>query len=159
MGQKVKTRIYAEHIDVWYAQRRIEVLPRLRGENGHYINYRHVIDWLVRKPGAFENYRYKEDLFPTSQFRTAYDLLRSEYGSKKGNKQYLKILELAAKESQTAVNESLRFLIHHGKEIHFEIVEVMVTSRLQPPPITDIEVDQVDLRIYDQLLEHQEAPV
>ena len=83
MGQKVKARIYAEHIDVWYAQRRIEVLPRLRGENGHYINYRHVIDWLVRKPGAFENYRYKEDLFPTSQFRIAYDMLRSDYGPKK----------------------------------------------------------------------------
>jgi hypothetical protein len=157
MGQKVQARIYAEHIDIWYAQRRIEVLPRLRGENGHYINYRHVIDWLVRKPGAFENYRYKEDLFPTSQFRIAYDLLRSEYGSKKGNKQYLKILELAAKESQTAVNESLRFLIHNGNEIHFDIVEAMVTSSLRPPAITDIEVDQVDLRIYDQLLEHQEV--
>jgi hypothetical protein len=83
--------------------------------------------------------------------------LRSDYGPKKGNKQYLKILELAAKESQTVVNESLRFLIHHGNEIHFEIVEAMVTSRLQPPPITEIEVDQVDLRIYDQLLEHQEV--
>jgi hypothetical protein len=50
-------------------------------------------------------------------------------------------------------------LIHHGNEIHFEIVEAMVTSHLQPPPITDIEVDQVDLRIYDQLLEHQEVLV
>jgi len=157
MGRQVKARIYAEHIDVWYAQRRIEVLPRLRGENGHYINYRHVIDWFVRKPGAFENYRYKEDLFPTSQFRIAYDLLRSEYGPRGGNKQYLKVLELAAKESQTAVNESLRFLIHQGNEVHFKIVEAMVRSQLQPPPITDIEVDQVDLRIYDQLLEHQEA--
>ena len=157
MGQKVKARIYAEHIDIWYAQRRIEVLPRLRGENGHYINYRHVIDWLVRKPGAFENYRYKEDLFPTSQFRIAYDLLRSEYGPKKGNKQYLKILELAAKKSQTAVNESLRFLIHTGNEVHFDVVEAMVKSSLQPPAITDIEVEQVDLRIYDQLLEHQEV--
>ena len=43
--------------------------------NKHRINYRHVIDWLVRKPGAFENYRYREDLFPTSRFRMAYDSL------------------------------------------------------------------------------------
>ena len=50
-------------------------------------------------------------------------------------------------------------MIHHGNEIHFEIVEAMVTSRLQPPPLTDIEVDQVDLRIYDQLLEYQEVLV
>jgi transposase len=74
VGEQVKARVYADHIEVWYAQRRIEVLPRLRGENGHCINYRHVIDWLVRKPGAFTNYRYKDDLFPTSQFRIAYDL-------------------------------------------------------------------------------------
>jgi hypothetical protein len=58
---------------------------KLRGEKGHYINYRHIIDWLVRKPGAFENYRYKDDLFPTSQFRIAYDLLCSEHGTKHGN--------------------------------------------------------------------------
>ena len=32
------------------------------------INYRHVIDWLVRKPGAFERYLYREELFPTQPF-------------------------------------------------------------------------------------------
>jgi hypothetical protein len=30
----------------------------------------------VRKPGAFENYRYREELFPTSRFRMAWDELR-----------------------------------------------------------------------------------
>jgi len=34
------------------------------------------IEWLMRKPGAFENYRYQEDLFPTSRFRMAYDALK-----------------------------------------------------------------------------------
>ena len=157
IGERVKARIYADHIDVWYAQRRIEVLPRLRGEKSHYINYRHVIDWLVRKPGAFENYRYKDDLFPTSQFRIAYDLLCSEHGSKLGNKHYLKILKLAAHESETLVNESLRFLINRSDRIDSDIVEAMVQSGLQPPAVTDVEVESVDLRIYDQLLEYQEV--
>jgi len=49
----------------------LEDLPRLRGRSKHRIDYRHIIEWLVRKPGAFENYRYKEDLFPTSRFRMA----------------------------------------------------------------------------------------
>ena len=105
IAEYVKARIYAEYIEVWYAQRRIEVLPRLRGENGHCINYRHIIDWLVRKPGAFENHRYKDDLFPTSHFRITYDLLRNQYGPRQANKQYLKILELAAKDSETVVND------------------------------------------------------
>jgi transposase len=157
IGERLKARVYADHIEVWYAQRRIEVLPRLRGKNGHYINYRHVIDWLVRKPGAFENYRYKDDLFPTSQFRIAYDLLCSEHGSKRGNKHYLKILKRAAHESQTLVNESLRFLINRSDRIDSDIVEAMVKSGLQPPAVTDVEVEPVDLRIYDQLLEYQEV--
>jgi hypothetical protein len=129
----------------------------LRGENGHYINYRHIIDWLVRKPGAFKNYRYKDDLFPTSQFRMTYDLLCCQCGLKQGNKHYLKILKLAAKESETLVNESLRFLVRRGDNIDSETVEAMVESGLRPPPVTDVKVDQVDLSIYDELLEYQEA--
>lgn len=159
MGQKVTVRVYAEHLEVWYAQRRIEVLPRLRGENGHYINYRHVIDTLVRKPGAFENYRYKDDLFPTSQFKIAYDLLLQLHGGKYGNKQYLKILELAARESEVMVNESLRFLINCVGEISFAAVQEMVNSRQRPPAVTEVNVEDIDLTVYDKLLECQEVLV
>jgi len=159
IGEYVKARIYAEYIEVWYAQRRIEFLPRLRGENSHCINYRHIIDWLVRKPGAFENYRYKDDLFPTSHFRITYDLLRSRYGPKQANKQYLKILELAAKDNETVVNDILRFLNNQADEIDFEIVQRMVKSRRHLPSITEVNIQQVDLSIYDQLLEYEEALV
>ena len=63
-------------MEVWYAGRKVEELPRLRGRGKHRVDYRHIIDWLVRKPGAFENYRYREELFPTSRFRMAWDALR-----------------------------------------------------------------------------------
>ena len=155
----MKARIYAEQIEVWYAQRKIEVLPRLRGESGHWINYRHVIDRLVRKPGAFENYRYKDDLFPTSQFRIAYDLLREQAGAKQGNQQYLKLLELAAHENETLVNETLRFLLGQAGPLDVGVVEERVKARLRPPAVTEIEIAPVDLRIYDQLLEYEEVLV
>ncbi len=111
-GEKVKVRVYADKLEIWYAQRHIETLPRLRGENGYYINYRHHIDILVRKPGAFENYCYKDALFPTSLFRIAYDILRDTCGIRQANKEYLRILELAAKEDESLVNEALRLLIN-----------------------------------------------
>jgi len=157
IGEKVDVRIYADHIEAWYAQRCIERLPRLRGENGHYINYRHVIDTLVRKPGAFENYRYKDDMFPTSQFRIAYDILRDQHGAKQANKYYLKILELAAKENETFVNEALRFLINHADLIDFETVYKVVKSHQQPPAVIDVCVGEVDIKAYDCLLEYGEA--
>jgi hypothetical protein len=156
-GENVDVRIYAEHIEVWYAQRMIAVLPRLHGENGHYINYRHVIDTLVRKPGAFENYCYKDDMFPTSQFRIVYDILRDQHGMKKGNKQYLKILELAANENQTSVNEALRFLINKADAIDFDMVKQIVKSEQQPPDVTDVCIGDIDINSYDCLLESAEA--
>jgi hypothetical protein len=158
-GEGVKARIYTERIEVWYAQRKVEVLARLRGENGHWINYRHVIDRLVRKPGAFENYRYKDDLFPTSQFRIAYDLLREQEGPKQGNKQYLQLLELAAQESETLVNETLRFFLNQSGPIDVGVVKERVKAGLRPPAITEIAIEPVDLRIYDELLEYEEALV
>ena len=64
IGAQVEARLYLDHVEVWYGQRKVEDLPRLRGRSKHRMDYRHIIEWLVRKPGAFENYRYQEDLFP-----------------------------------------------------------------------------------------------
>jgi hypothetical protein len=58
IGQKVEVRLYVGHLEVWYGQKKVAELPRLRGRHRHRVNYRHVIDWLVRKSGAFADYRY-----------------------------------------------------------------------------------------------------
>lgn len=75
LGERVEARLYAERVEVWYAQKQVESLPRLRGRGTHRIEYRHVIDWLVRKPGAFADYRYRQEMFPSSRFRLADDVL------------------------------------------------------------------------------------
>jgi hypothetical protein len=41
-----------EDVEIWYGQRKVDEFPRLRGEGRHRIQYRHVIDWLVRKGRA-----------------------------------------------------------------------------------------------------------
>ena len=63
-------------IEIGCANRQVEQMPRLRGRGKHRIDYRHIIDWLVRRPGAFENHRYREGLFPTSRVRMVWDTLR-----------------------------------------------------------------------------------
>jgi hypothetical protein len=88
IGARVEARMYLDHVEVWYGQRKVEDLPRLRGRSKHRIDYRHLIEWLIRKPGAFENYRYQEDLFPTSRFRMAYDALK-ETTPNRCSKEYL----------------------------------------------------------------------
>ena len=76
-GKRVTVRIYEWKIEVWYASKCVETLPRLTGINKHHINYRHVIDTLLRKPGGFRNYRYREGLFPRAVFRRAWETPQS----------------------------------------------------------------------------------
>ena len=156
IGEKIEVRLYADYLEVWYAQKCIEDIPRLRGESKHYIQYRHVIDCLVRKPGAFENYRYREDLFPTSRFRMAYDFLKVHHPGQ-ASREYLKILYLAAKESETGVDDALRWLIDQEQPINFDAVESIVITNQFIPEVTEIVIDDVDLSLYDNLLEAVEV--
>lgn len=156
IGQKVEVRLYVGHLEVWYGQKKVAQLPRLRGRKKHRVNYRHVIDWLVRKPGAFAEYRYQADLFPSSLFRVAYDQLKSQCAGS-ADKQYLKILELAAKENESRVEAAIGHLCDQAQPLSFEAVEALVLCGQRRAAPTAVRVDEVDLSAYDQLLEGESA--
>jgi hypothetical protein len=153
-GSEITAKIFPNTVEVWHRHRLIERLERLTGSKTHRIDYRHVIDSLVRKPGAFENYRYKDDLFPSSLFRVAYDqLIDLCHSRKSANKQYVKILELAAMENESLVQSAIKTLIDNNQYVSFEHVEAMVKSQIQPDTITDVIIAEIDLGVYDRLLE------
>ena len=133
----------------------MEQLPRLRGRGKHRVDYRHIIDWLVRKPGAFENYRYRDELFPTSRFRMTWDALR-ETVPLRANKRYLEILDLAAKEGEARVDEALRCLLEQGEmgegKLNAEVVLALLNENRSIPPATSIDVAEVSLASFDELL-------
>jgi hypothetical protein len=151
IGEIVEARIKSDTVEVWYGDRKVEELSRLRGRSKHRIDYRHVIDWLVRKPGAFERYRYREDLFPTSWFRLAYDALREEHGTKRGAKEYVEILALAAKRGELLVEETIRVLLGRRAPLNAETT-ANLTEQGAPPLLTTVQVDPVSLAVFDELL-------
>jgi hypothetical protein len=146
-----------DHVEVWYGQKKVAEMPRLRGRQKHRVDYRHLIDWLVRKPGAFEHYRYRDELFPTSRFRMTFDLLEERLGRYQGSKEYLKILELAAKDSEVRVDAALLVLLEPGDEqISAAGIEAMLGAEYNTT-VRDVHVAAVDLRIFDQLFSAQEV--
>ena len=151
IGEMVEARVLPDTVEIWYADRKVEELPRLRGRGKHRVDYRHIIDWLVRKPGAFEHYRYREDLFPTSWFRLAYDALREEHGPKRGAKEYLEILALAAKRGESVVEETIRVLLGRRDPLNSAGVAEL-TEQGAPPLLTTVEVEPVSLAVFDELL-------
>ena len=159
IGESVAVRLYAEHLEVWYAQRCVERIPRLRGEGKHHVQYRHVIEWLVRKPGAFENYRYRADLFPSSRFRKAYDELKGRLAINKAASAYLGILKLAADEGEDLIERALQGLFDRHQDIDCEAVEAeAVRLREGPRAADEVRVAEIDLGAYDGLLETPEVP-
>ena len=111
IGQEVRVRLYEWHLEVYYAGQCVETMPRLVGEQKHQINYRHLIDSLLRKPGGFRHYRYRSDLFPSLVFRQAWDQLNRWYAPRKADLIYLRILRLAARHLESEVAEVLSRLL------------------------------------------------
>src|SRR5262249_16289710 len=120
------------------------------------VEYRHVIDWLVRKPGAFADYRYRADLFPSSQFRLAYDTLHEQQPARAA-KEYLGILHLAARRSEAGVAAALQRLLAEGRPLGVAAVEGELTRSDSPLSPGGGTVGPVGLASYDALLQGKEA--
>ena len=148
MGHTVEARVHADHVEVRYRGHLVQTMPRLRGEDEHRVDYCHVIGWLVRKPGAFARYRYREDLFPSVTFRRAFDALQATHGER-ADIEYLRILQLAARHGEARVTDALRLLLDAGP---FDYGAVQQRVAPATPTIPTLQLPAPDLRVYDTLI-------
>jgi hypothetical protein len=151
IGHRVEARVYADVVTVHLpgVDKAIETMPRLRGDVQHRIDYRHVIWSLVRKPGAFAAYRYREDLFPSLVFRRTFDALRASRGDR-ADVEYVRILHLAASTTEHAVEAALTTLIEHGGPLDYAAVKAI--AQPEKPDVPDVHIGSPDLASYDALL-------
>lgn len=149
IGHQVHVRQHSDVVEVFYKGKLVQTMPRLRGEAPARIDYRHVIWSLVKKPGAFARYRYREELFPTLAFRRAYDALRSTHGDR-ADVEYVRVLHLAASTMEHTVEAALVELVAEGAR--FDYATVKARARPETPAIPDMAPLKADLTIYDGLL-------
>ena len=148
IGQRVEIKLYPDKLEIYYAKHFIEAIVRKKpGETG--INYRHVINQLQRKPGAFEGYRFRNDLFPSAVFRGAYDAL-IQHSPGGGHKLYLAVLQCAGNTSEHEVELAIDLLLSSAMVPTLEQVQLLVKSPDKEVPI--VQIDQPDLAQYDLLL-------
>jgi hypothetical protein len=149
-NQVVSARIYEWHIEVWYANQCVETFPRLTGASRHQINYRHVIDSLLRKPGGFRDYRDRDDLFPSPIFRQSWEVLNTRLAPLHADRTYLRILKLAADGSESDVAQVLEQLLATATAWDERSVAAQLPDRL--PALPALLPGCVNLSAYDQLL-------
>jgi hypothetical protein len=150
IGEKVRVRLFDTKLEVYLGGKIQLTLKRLVGKQRHSINYRHVIDSLIRKAGAFERYRYREDLFPTITFRRAYDTLAGAMPPRKADIEYLRCLHLAAKTMEFDVEHAITVLMAEGTVPMADKVKELVAPN--KPTIPDLAIPDVNLNGYDGLL-------
>ena len=150
MGKEVTVHIQEWTVDVYYAGQWVERLPRVIGGQSHHINYRHLIDSLLRKPGGFRNYRFREDLFPRLVFRQAWEQLQQWHSPRRADLLYLQILHLAARTLEEDVAIALELLVQSGQSWNTEDVKRLLEPETVTPP--QLETGTIELSLYDQLL-------
>jgi Mu transposase, C-terminal domain len=148
IGHTVEARVHANVVEVRYRDQVVQTMPRLRKDDEHRIDYRHVIGWLVRKPGAFARYRYREDLYPSVMFRRAYDALVRTHGER-ADVEYLRILQLAATAGETRVAEVLGAVVDQVAGFDYVTVQAQVAPPVFVVPV--LHIPMPDLTIYDAL--------
>jgi hypothetical protein len=114
-----------------------------------------VIDHLLRKPGAFEQYRYREELFLTPTFRQAYDRLVAQEGPRRGTLEYLRLLKLT---SETDVGEVELMLVEYTCPPYPAWSVEGLRRTLRPPSPTPLAMAELqpDCGSYDALLSSEE---
>jgi hypothetical protein len=152
IGEWVRVRIFEDRIVVRYADKDELVCDRLRGHNLRRIDYRHIIWSLVRKPGGFARYVYREEMFPSVVFRRAYDAIQTPHRGLKGDLEYLRILHLAASGLEADIEAALVLLLADGKPMTADAVKLLVTTTTTID-VPDLAPRVVDLGAYDALLE------
>lgn len=152
MGEWVRVRIFEDKLEVRYAGEVELACERLRGRNRHRIDYRHVIWSLVRKPGGFARYVYREEMFPSVVFREAYDAIQLQHAGTKGDLEYLRILHLAASTMEADVAVALTLMQMAGKTITADAVKEMVAATPSSIDVPQLASPIVELTDYDALL-------
>ena len=150
IGHTLRVELYEAHLKVYLGREYLFNLPRLRGDRGALVDFRHVITPLLRKPGAFINYRHREALYPSPVFRTAHDRLVADHGERPGVIEYLQVLKLAADASVDQVEAILQERLACAGKWRATVVR----DRLAPPAKKVIELPGLtpSLQAYDALL-------
>ena len=150
IGERLTTRLYADRVELHFGGQLVARHERALGKQPGRVDYRHVAHSLLRKPGAFAQYRYREEMFPSPAFRQAYDRLCEERVQRNAELEYVRILHLAATTLESRVEAALRDCLEAGERPSFETVRAAAAPAR--PELPEVRIGDPDLHAYDALL-------
>lgn len=153
IGQRLRVEVYESRLKVFLGRELVQEMPRACGNQGAVIDFRHVVGPLLRKPGAFARYKFREQLYPTLTFRAAYDRLVADYGEHGGTVEYLHLLKLAAELTPERLEPGLKSRLAEPRT--WRTAEIRAEETAEERPVVPEIVLLPDLADYDGLLEQE----
>lgn len=99
IGHRLKVRLYDDRIAAYLGDSRVFEAPRVRpvGEGrARLIDYRHLVPALKRKPGALVRWRFRDALWPRSEYAATWQRLIERLPEQRAARVMVGLLELAA---------------------------------------------------------------
>jgi len=152
IGLTVHAHVSEREVSICHEREEVARFPRAQGQQAR-IDFRHIITWLARKPGAFRNYVHREELFPSLVYRQAYDRLRA-LQEHTADARYLQLLLLAAETEEAKVAAALGELLRTAEPPLADTLRQRLQSDQSPTLVAPFIPD---LTAYDQLFTTLEA--
>jgi len=149
IGEKVRVCVFDDRLDVYWSGALQASRERVRGKTAFAVAWRDVIGWLVKKPGAFRRYRYRDALFLSDVFRRAYERLDASLSTWSADMNYLQVVLLARETCLEDVEHALLELEAAGELPRFE--DVLARAGGEQPIRPEVDVGEPELASYDEL--------
>jgi len=149
IGEKVRVHVFDDRLEVFWSGALQATRERVRGKSASAVAWRDVIGWLVKKPGAFRRYRYRDALFLGDVFRRAYERLDETLSCWAADMNYLQVVLLARDTSVCDVERALSALEAAGEPARFERVTALAGR--ERPSRPEVDVGELELASYDDL--------
>lgn len=159
IGHQLKVHIYDSHLKCYLGADHVLDLPRIRVDHNNKwqrarcINYRHLVNALVKKPGAFRGSILRDDILPNETYKNIWRLIDQHCKPNHANKLMVGILKLAADcDRETELGEFVLSSLIKGKVPCLGTLQARYlgckSNSLQP----EIGVRQHSLQTYNHLL-------
>ncbi len=151
IGHRLTVRLYPERVEVFIGGVKMLTLSRAHPGQRRVIDYRHLLPALKRKPGAFARWRLRDEMFPRTEYRQAWERLASQLPERQACRVMVGLLDLAIRGAcEAALAQRLTQLLDAGMLPELALLDAEFAPRVPASP--DVCVELPALASFDTLL-------
>jgi hypothetical protein len=157
IGMTLRVHLYDDRLRCFLGSCCVYECTRKRwsktGKRPRNIDYKHLVPGLVKKPQAFRRFIHREHLFPTPVFKWAWGKMDEELSERKACKEFVSLLSISTDTQHfPLVSSYLENCLANEKLPNLKEAQRVCGIKPTTPP--ELTIKEVELNIYDSLLQH-----